>query len=71
MRKGSCPMKRTCGPSCDALVSWWTRSCVRQADDIPAGYPVKHELIINLKTAKALGLTMPPHLLSLADEVRQ
>ena len=39
--------------------------------DIPAEYPVKHELIINLKTAKALGLTMPPHLLSLADEVRQ
>jgi putative ABC transport system substrate-binding protein len=39
--------------------------------DIPAEYPMKHELIINLKTAKALGLTMPPHLLSLADEVRQ
>jgi putative ABC transport system substrate-binding protein len=37
--------------------------------DIPAEYPVKYELRINLKTAKALGLTMPPHLLVLADEV--
>jgi putative tryptophan/tyrosine transport system substrate-binding protein len=39
--------------------------------DIPAEYPVKYELSINLKTAKALGLTMPPHLLSLADAVMQ
>jgi putative ABC transport system substrate-binding protein len=39
--------------------------------DIPAEYPVKYELSINLKTAKSLGLTIPPHLLSLADEVIQ
>jgi putative ABC transport system substrate-binding protein len=39
--------------------------------DIPAEYPVKYELSINLKTAKALGLTIPPHLLSLADAVMQ
>jgi putative ABC transport system substrate-binding protein len=39
--------------------------------DIPAEYPMKYELSINLKTAKALGLTISPHLLSLADEVIQ
>jgi putative tryptophan/tyrosine transport system substrate-binding protein len=40
-----------------------------QPGDLPVQFPVKYEMAVNLRTAKALGLTVPPSILLRADVV--
>jgi putative ABC transport system substrate-binding protein len=71
VREGGLMSYGASGPDLTRQLASYVDRILRGAkpSDLPVQFPTKFDLAINLKTAKSLGLTVPPTLLSIADEV--
>ena len=73
----SMPETAACSPTETTPVDIWRRAATyvdrilrgEKPGDLPVQFPAKFEMVVNRKTAKALGLAVPPSIMLRADEV--